>query len=316
MHSSTSNSKFPLEYKLLTATAILLAIMLTIVGIIRPIGKTRGMDPLSQLSQKMRWHEQFDIVFGGDSRTQRGVSPGAIEKELPNKKVANFGFSAACLDPKYLSHLKKLIKKQSKKPTIVLGVTALSLTAYAQKNNAYLEYAKKHRAEHYLNAHFGHILHFFRRYKKDEIKQLLGYARAHDYYEYAKNDGWIQSNRRPHIPRYALKEYEKLLNKHPFVPKLQEDLLVKVHELTKAGVRVFAFRPPTTKEMAELEKKLCAFDKDKFIEEFKSYGGKWIEVDDRNYRSYDGSHIDEKSAVKFSKDLAKALVNHYMTSGN
>ena len=266
------------------------------------------MPLLQQLSRKMRWQKQFDIVLGGDSRVQRGMSPSSIMEAIPKARVANFGFSAACFDEQYLSHLESLLAADSKSPTIVIGLTALSLTSYAQKNNEYREYAKKHSAEHFLNDHFGKFIFMFRPYQKRDLKKLFGWSKEqHRYYEIARADGWIETNREPLLPTHALAEYKRLFSQYSFLKAQEDELLRKVGNLVKKGIAVYAFRPPTTKEMALLERKMCDFDESKFIDEFRKRGGKWLHLPQENYQSYDGSHIESPSAKRLSKWIGEEL---------
>ena len=256
----------------------------------------------------MRWQREFDIVVGGDSRVQRGVSPSSIKEALPKARVANFGFSAACFDDQYMNHLESLLATNSKSPTIVLGVTALSLTASAKKNNEYREYAKKHSAEHFLNDHFGKFIFMFRPYKKRDLKKAFGWSKEqHTYYEAAQADGWIKTNRKPHLPTHALAEYKSLFSQYVYLKTQEDELLTKVEELVKKGIAVYAFRPPTTKAMTLLERKMCDFDEDEFINEFRRRGGKWLHLAQTKYQSYDGSHIDGPSAKRLSKWIGEQL---------
>ena len=37
----------------------------------------------------------------------------------------------------------------------------------------------------------------------------------------------------------------------------------------------------------------------------------WFSFDGKTYHSYDGSHLEKDSAIKFSKDLAIKIRNHF-----
>ena len=301
MHSSISNSRFIIFF-------LSFALFLFLGTFLRPGPKLEGLPRLQQLSRKMGWHAQFDIVIGGDSRVQRGVSPKAMQEVLVKARVANFGFSALCLDEGYLNRLESLLDPKSKSPTIILGITPLSLSSYGTKKSEYHEYYEKHSAEHFLNDHFGSLIHLFRAYKKDDLKRLLGWTiEENPHYQAIQDDGWIKSNRTPPLPLEALDMYKKLFSEHHFLPKVEERLLKKVEELTKKDIAMYAFRPPTTKELAKLEKSICAFNQEVFIRKFKKRGGRWIDISEDDYFSYDGSHIDGSSAQRLSIKIAKIL---------
>ena len=60
--------------------------------------------------------------------------------------------------------------------------------------------------------------------------------------------------------------------------------------------------------MEKTENQYSKFDFEAFIKKFEQNGGKWILIKNRSdYFSYDGSHLDEKSALKLSTYLAKEI---------
>lgn len=74
----------------------------------------------------------------------------------------------------------------------------------------------------------------------------------------------------------------------------------------RAGLRLFAFRPPVSKELRNLEDELSHFDQMAFIKEFKKWG-EWIEVPPFAFVTSDGSHLEAAEAVEFSALLAKEI---------
>lgn len=84
----------------------------------------------------------------------------------------------------------------------------------------------------------------------------------------------------------------------------------RVEKWTKQGIIVFGVRPPSTAEMVKLEEALSGFDESDFVQKFIKAGGIWIPVDTAGLESYDGSHLERKSAIAFSKQLGKKVQNH------
>ena len=73
------------------------------------------------------------------------------------------------------------------------------------------------------------------------------------------------------------------------------------------GIKVYAFRPPATEEMLEVENKYSGFDEATFVSFFEAAGGTWLEVEQTKYPSYDGSHLCPDGAIDFSHDLARLI---------
>lgn len=59
--------------------------------------------------------------------------------------------------------------------------------------------------------------------------------------------------------------------------------------------------------LSELENRLSGFNSKEFIESFKEYGGIWIELESKDYHTYDGSHLKGKSARKLSSKISEIL---------
>jgi hypothetical protein len=69
---------------------------------------------------------------------------------------------------------------------------------------------------------------------------------------------------------------------------------------------VFGYIPPSSVNMEELERQYSDFDDFEFVNGFIEAGGKWISFEEI-YSSFDGSHLDSKSAIKLSYDIAKTI---------
>jgi len=74
------------------------------------------------------------------------------------------------------------------------------------------------------------------------------------------------------------------------------------------GVRVYGFRPPTFQGMIDLENAAGGYDEAKIRQIFIQAGGLWLDVDQRKYPTYDGSHLRYDGARAFSCDLADLIL--------
>ena len=77
--------------------------------------------------------------------------------------------------------------------------------------------------------------------------------------------------------------------------------------------RSFAFRPPASEKMEDLENAKSGYDETLIKREFSNAGGIWIDIKDRYaYKTYDGSHLTSESARLLSKYLAKFVSDETM----
>jgi|GEM_PF-5823927 len=60
--------------------------------------------------------------------------------------------------------------------------------------------------------------------------------------------------------------------------------------------------------MRTIEDSLSGFNDELIILSFKKAGGKWIELDSKKFKSYDGSHLRKESAEELSEILGKEVV--------
>ena len=133
------------------------------------------------------------------------------------------------------------------------------------------------------------------------------------YYQEFHDDGWVASWIIPDNPDKALKSYRDNFSKTKVSSELVQELLKQTQHWVQHGIYVFAFCPPTTEKMDQLEKQLSGFDENIFAKQFRDVGGVWFLFDRNGYHSYDGSHLRKDSAIKFSKDLAMQIRSHLAT---
>ncbi|TAE56481.1 MAG: hypothetical protein EAZ89_04655, partial [Bacteroidetes bacterium] len=108
-------------------------------------------------------------------------------------------------------------------------------------------------------------------------------------------------------------QYRRELEQEQVSPLRVQQLLAKVPVWRARGLRVFAFRPPSTPAMEALEDELSQLNYKDLARDLTAAGVIWIETRSEPYRSYDGSHLDAASAERFSEELGgrieKSLIN-------
>ncbi len=246
---------------------------------------------------------EYDVAVGGDSRIYRGVSPAAMEKVFGERRVVNFGFSACGYENDYLDALQGLLRPGAARPTIVVGVTPLSLTPRAVRDNEFLRLRRTDRDQLVEDMAFARLTGPFRSFirvgRAMELEREKGHFRE-KYYA----DGWV-ATLQPIRPDRALKEYVDIFGENSVAPEIVAELCAGVRRWRAASIRVYGFRPPASPALSTLEDREGGFDEPGFVREFAQAGGLWIPIRAADYVTYDGSHLLEDSAVRLSCDLAE-----------
>ncbi|MBL4650910.1 MAG: hypothetical protein JKY03_14355 [Aureispira sp.] len=262
-------------------------------------------------SNKVQPNRQFDVVFIGDSRIYRGISPTIITRELSeidSFTVFNYGFSSAGLDTVFLDAGAALLNSNSKKQRIlVLGVTASSLADENLANQHHWQEKNRHPAEIWQRKYMNSYLSFFDPSSPLVLRNTYRGEKSGYYQKYQKN-GWIASDK---LPRDDWAGYWHIQNTYPtvkFSRSVRENLIKKVAEWEAEGIQVFGFRPPAAAHFEAIETKY--YPEEALTTQFEAVGGTWIEIPNRTtYITYDGNHLEEESAKKLSEVVGKAIKN-------
>ena len=276
------------------------------------IGWLRPYSTIDSTTQKKRFWlekthtaEKFNMVIGGDSRIYRGIAPEIIEEILPNFSVFNFGYSSGSLSERMLQEMEEKIDLSNINQVIVLGITPHSLTQNAAHDRHFLEQKAQANSALFSYRYFYRLNLWTEPMKVSWLLQkALGKDKTTLYYQDYRKNGWIASTKIPANATHALLDYEKIFSNNPPDSIMIQTVLDYTKKWTAQGIKIFAFRPPTTAAMYALENKLSGFEEHTFINQFAQVGGKWIPVQQDGFESYDGSHLTEYSAVELSKIVA------------
>jgi len=256
-------------------------------------------------TKKTHFSKSNNIIFLGDSRTYRGVSTESVKSEFPNQKVLNLGYSSGGLNKYMFDVAYSFLGKKEGLKIIVLGITPFSLTEEARKNEHYKQELERPLADVVERIYVNPYLSFF------EPVRLSDYRLESDrtfYPQVFHESGWVESYKIPENKREALSSYRKTFSETVLSEKSVSETLSFVSEMKNTGVKVYGFRPPSSKEMEKLENELSGFDENEFITIFEENGGVWINISDRfSFDSYDGSHLHYQSAKELSLLLAQKM---------
>lgn len=257
----------------------------------------------------------YDMVVVGDSRALMGVSPAAMRADLPGVDILNFGYLGAGLTADFVEAAVRKVDPSSDEPTLVVSMTPRSLTPSAFPN--------KHFKQELARPPITGPAPAFAEKFQEAFKPFKPFAREEPaqgpYAPYAqpvestyREAGWLASSGPPTNPRIALRSYTRHFAAGTFDEPNFEKLLEIFSRTHDDGIKVLAFRPPSTKEMVALENRLSGFREGQVRKRLAEVGVTWLTIPPkpgrkREYASYDGSHLTPKSAQIFSALLAKQI---------
>ena len=102
--------------------------------------------------------------------------------------------------------------------------------------------------------------------------------------------------------------YKKRFLKTKILPKVITDFYQRVKEWREKGIKVYAFEPPISYNLSQLENNFTSFNWNEFVENFINAGGEWINLKG-HFHTYDGSHINKESAIKLSSEVISTVGN-------
>ena len=71
---------------------------------------------------------------------------------------------------------------------------------------------------------------------------------------------------------------------------------------------MFVYRSPTSQQVRDLENRKSGFDQSLVRSRLMQVGAEWITVNNEEFKSYDGNHLDKENAEKLSLLLGKEIV--------
>ena len=241
-------------------------------------------------------------MLAGNSRTYRGLSPVEFEKVLGGTAV-NAGFSSGTYTEEYCNYLLELFNDDDSPKILIAGITHNALCELNRQNgflNAKIESEEsilsgktKRNLDEYITA-FDSIL-------QPEFDNAAG-----NYLQTFYSNGYVSSDYQYRNPTAALKLYEDAFKNGQYSCTTEEVLTsIKAIQIIKeAGVHVYCLWIPTSVPMFNLENTESGMQRQAIAEEFKRAGFNWLQFNDEDYLSYDGSHLSSSSATAISQHAA------------
>ena len=265
---------------------------------------SRGISETSFWVSKFANERQLDVVIAGDSRVLYGVSPEEFEAaELG--KTANFGFLSAPMNHDYLNYAASTLKPGGRR-IIVLGITANSFTPDSFQSNGFKSNLRT--TDDRLVTH-PFWLEFEDRLRPTTLSGLLDWLRGRvdNKREYFHENGWLECETNSLDEDGAFPFYRIRFKQNEVTPKQTVESLQFVRGFVERGGRVYGFRPPVPAGMSQIESNNSGFDYQDYKARFEDAGGIWLEPNHVDFQTFDGSHLESTSAVKFSNRLAELI---------
>ena len=258
---------------------------------------------------KIRENRTFDIVFGGDSRVFRGISPPHFTEEFPGRKAYNYAFWANGYGTSYMEGLEGMIDTSSDLQMLVLGIPPHSLTRKSARSIHYNIELRKKKQSSFETIYMLQIRQYFAPYTLENLKRkMTGKFRAPNYrIIYHSDNGYAESWWVKQDTTRAARSYKDIFRDDPVDEEVIAGLLDKVRYWTAKGILVVGYRPPASHTIRQYEREKGGYKEADFIERFRAAGAIWIDVPPDDYQTFDGSHLDHLSAFQLSGDLARQI---------
>lgn len=288
----------------ITFTIVIASILVGALSFFMPKNKEKYLGDRFW-SQKTFAPAVYDIVIMGDSRVYRGLSPGIMEKILPGMKILNFGYSNGGLNPTMFEMAEKKISIKSQNNVIVLGVSPNCITGYTRKNEQFWQEKNRPREDIFERLYLNGMLYHFSTTTPEAIRDLLKKEPSTNYYLNEYNaKGYVESEKFPADTTESIPSYISDFTNYKVEERFVDDLIIQVKEWSNKGINVVGFRPPVSVPLRALEDTMGLFNEAVISARFKEAGGHWVDLNPNLYKTYDGSHLNKESAMRFSEDLA------------
>lgn len=291
-------------------TILLSIILFVLVKLTFPIANDGQLLRDSFWVKKTYTPKKYNIIVCGDSRVYRGFSTTAMKNVIKSPlKGINLGYSSAGFDDYYFDFITSKLDFKEKEQILILGITPNSLTEEAFKNDHLKSYQKLSGMELYKAKYLANLLKYLVPYQPtDFLNKKIIYNEKIEY----KSDGWAATSWVKKDSTYALKSYRTNFKNHHVSEREVEVFLRNIEKIKKKGIKIVAYRPPSTLQMRILEDSLSGFNEKRIKEELINRGVIWIDFKDSDFKSFDGSHLEIQSAEKLSRQIGKYINELYL----
>ena len=285
-------------------TLLLTAIIVGALSLILPKDEEKYMAEYFW-THKTLSNQKYNVVLMGDSRVYRSLSPELMRTHLPDQKILNFAYSNGGLNPTMFKAAEAKLSQKSNQKIIVLGISANTITAYTENNNQYIQEFNIPREEVIERMYFSPVKYWFSPTSPEKLKALYFDEPPTSYYKNKFHlNGYVHSEKFPVDTMEAIPSYIKDFTNYKVDEQKLETLYRQVARWKEKGIVTIGFRPPVSQAMYQLEDTMGHYNEAAIKANLINAGGYWLNLNSTNYNTYDGSHLNESSAIKLSEKLA------------
>lgn len=248
---------------------------------------------------------RYNVLAIGDSRMYRGFAAGEMEESLDDLSVMNLGYPSNGYSDQYYEFVESRLHDGDEPRVIIMGITPYSLTGDAQANESYNQYLQEKWNDKLKNTYVKKHLRYFNPYVVHEIEDYYNGVEDETWFrEKYTEGGWIATDVKPFDSTSAEGSYLGIFDGNRVEDTVTTKLMHKVKEWTDQGISVIGFRPPTTYRMVAIEDSLSGANYNTIIAQFEAQGGIWLEFNNSDFSSYDGSHLTPESGIELANRVA------------
>jgi hypothetical protein len=280
-------------------------VLITLIALVRPLPR------VSEAIERWFWVNkvfgtgQHQVVVFGDSRIYRGFATPVADSVL-KVPTLNYGFSSACATTDMLNHVDGRVKDGG---ILILGITPFLLFERDKISNRHfkmiraLEYHAILRRK-YIDSRIWRIMD---RISLVDLFMHITDTRA-GVYERMYASGYCATSCYPPDSARANASYIKRFSEQPDAVDHLPDLIAHIAKWRKRGVSVFAVQPPISSGLAAIEDTLGRYDVASVRVALEAAGVKWVNLPRTGYITYDGSHLDERSATVWTRQICDTIM--------
>ncbi len=295
-----------LDFRVALTTVLALVLLFSVVSL-RP-RRITGIYEDAFWRAKINARNSANVVFGGDSRVLRGISPAAFQSQLDGITAYNFGFRSTPLTREYLEAAAEVIQLEGPR-VLVLGVTPNTFTPESRRDNGF-DSRSRDRGKNFpaVLEWLGPLLTQLRPMSLTELAHWVREPNTNrGQYRRFHSDGWAESNMIPTNQHANLRTYRTRFTNNRPTPAAIEEATTTISRLVDQGILVIGFRPPTTTKLRELEDGKSGFPWEAFLSAFSAAGAHWVEVEEHGCQTYDGGHLRGEDVPVYSMRLADQI---------
>ena len=189
------------------------ATLIGLVGLLRPDSMRTASREKWFWTWKTHSDRKFDVVFVGDSRTYRGISPESMADVLHGFRIFNFGYSSGSLSPFMLAEAERRLDVSGKR-IIVLGITPSSMTPRAARDEQYRQEKNRTTSEILENIYLAPFMTDFDPTTPIRFFEEIGSRKAR-FREAFYESGWIARLERTSGPPDAIGVFCESVHRQP-----------------------------------------------------------------------------------------------------